>query len=619
MESQEELQRVIASIADQLCDTVDNNFDVHVSVDSDDIQGQKLSLLVNFLLENVRRHMGQLEQLNNQLEEKVKERTQLLDLVISGSDDGVWIWSYKEKRLEFSPRWHAMVGELPSEGAQDLNHWLDRVHPRDRAGLRRAVKGLLEGRDTNLTAEYRIRHAAGGYRWMLCRGACQRDDHGTPKLLAGTQTDITYMRSIDQRSGLPNDSYLKERIEDALDKNSDFYLIMVSFNELDSLSEALDHSSIRTLVDDVCNRMVSSVAVSTVIAKISGNTFAVFGQVEDYEDVVAEMKNECQRVIEGFKDPFRIKSYGDHKLSLSIGALETTELAHTGADAIINAAWSALRYSKKSGKTCFYDKAHRETSARRVLIEQKLRDGMRDGCVQPWFQPIYSGHSCELIGFEALARMQCDDIGFVPPDEFIAVAEQGGMMIELGESILRQSILIARSLSEGILKNKPFYVAVNASVIQLLSDNFAKRVSEILNEYKLPPEYLRIEVTESVFVENINKVRNELKALRKRGVKIALDDFGTGYSSLSYLRRLPIDVLKIDRSFITDLDKKESKAAIVATIHSLANLLGLQVVAEGVETREELISLAAIGDMAIQGYHFSKPLPQGELVEYLQK
>ena len=170
-----ELQSVIASIADQLCDTVDNKFDMHVSIDSDDVQGQKLSLLVNFLLENVRRNMSQLEQLNNRLEHKVKERTELLDLVISGSDDGVWIWFFNEDRVEFSAKWHAMVGEPVTDEFQDLTHWLQRVHPRDRADLQGAIKALLEGRENNLTAEYRIRHASGGYRWMLCRGACQRE------------------------------------------------------------------------------------------------------------------------------------------------------------------------------------------------------------------------------------------------------------------------------------------------------------------------------------------------------------------------------------------------------------------------------------------------------------
>lgn len=608
-----ELQSVIASIADQLCDTVDNKFDMHVSIDSDDVQGQKLSLLVNFLLENVRRNMSQLEQLNNRLEHKVKERTELLDLVISGSDDGVWIWFFNEDRVEFSAKWHAMVGEPVTDELQDLNHWLQRVHPRDRADLQGAIKALLEGRENNLTAEYRIRHASGGYRWMLCRGACQRDENGEPTLLAGTQTDITSMRLVDQRTGLPNEHFLRERMEDVMDKGASFYLILIAFHQLDSLSESLDHSGLSTLQDDVSRRLIGTVDVRSVVAKISGNTFAVFGQVRGNDDPTRLMEAECDAIATSFSEPFRIQSYGDHVINTAIGALESTELANTSAEEMINAAWSALRYSKKRGEICFYDQQHRDVSARRVLIEQKIRSGIRDGGIAPWFQPIFAGRTKALVGFEALARMDCPGVGTVSPAEFIPAAEQSGLMGELGECILSQSIAMAKSLTAGVLRGEPFYIGVNVSAMQLLSEGFASTVFRLLNEHQLSPEFLRLEVTESVFVGNIDIAKTELSKLRNAGIKIALDDFGTGYSSLSYLRHLPIDVLKIDRSFITDLEQQDSKAAIVETIVSLARLLELDVVAEGVETEAELTALNAISAMSIQGFYFSRALPEYEL------
>lgn len=616
-----ELQSVIASIADQLCDTVDNRFDMHVTVDSDDVQGQKLSLLVNFLLENVRRNMSQLEHLNNQLEDKVNERTELLDLVISGSDDGVWIWFFNDNRVEFSAKWHSMLGEAPANTPQDLNHWLQRVHPRDRADLQAAIKALLQGRENNLTAEYRILHASGGYRWMLCRGACQRNALGEPTLLAGTQTDITNMRLVDSRSGLPNEHYLRERIEDAMDKDRGFYLLLIAFNQLDSLSDSLDHTSISRLQDDVARRIVTTVDVSSVVAKISGNTYAVLGHSDTSSGDLSlnKMREESSAILQSFDVPFRIKSHGDHVMNIAIGALESSEMNNVGAEEIINGAWSALRHSKKHGGICFYDQQHRDVSARRVLIEQKIRTGIRDGGVRPWFQPIFSGRTEHLIGFEALARMDCPGVGEVSPADFIPVAEQSGLMNALGECILEQSIQMAKQLCEGILVGEAFYIGVNVSAVQLLNNGFVERVIELLRRHQLDAKYLRLEVTESVFVGNLDKARSVLCGLRKAGIKIALDDFGTGYSSLSYLRHLPIDVLKIDRSFITDLEQQDSKAAIVKTIVSLAALLELDVVAEGVESKDELTALNAISAMSIQGFYFSRALPEKTLMPLIEQ
>ena len=215
--------------------------------------------------------------------------------------------------------------------------------------------------------------------------------------------------------------------------------------------------------------------------------------------------------------------------------------------------------------------------------------------------------------------MDCPGVGEVSPAEFIPVAEQSGLMNALGECILEQSIQMAKQLCEGILVGEAFYIGVNVSAVQLLNNGFVERVIELLRRHQLDAKYLRLEVTESVFVGNLDKARSVLCALRKAGIKIALDDFGTGYSSLSYLRHLPIDVLKIDRSFITDLEQQDSKAAIVKTIVSLAALLELDVVAEGVESKEELTALNAISAMSIQGFYFSRALPEKTLMPLIEQ
>ena len=171
-------------------------------------------------------------------------------------------------------------------------------------------------------------------------------ENGEPTLLAGTQTDITSMRLVDQRTGLPNEHFLRERMEDVMDKGASFYLILIAFHQLDSLSESLDHSGLSTLQDDVSRRLIGTGDVRSVVAKISGNTFAVFGQVRGNDDPTQLMEAECDAIATSFSEPFRIQSYGDHVMNTAIGALESTELANTSAEEMINAAWSALRYAK---------------------------------------------------------------------------------------------------------------------------------------------------------------------------------------------------------------------------------------------------------------------------------
>ena len=606
-----ELNAMIEGIADQLCDTVDNNFDITVSVDTDNEQAQKLSLLINFLLENVRRNVGKLAQLNEQLETRVKERTELLDLVISGTDDGVWVWFFNEQRIEFSEKWYSMLGLPYSSEHASPSYWTKRIHPRDRARLYMAFRSAIEGHQSVLNVEYRIRHEAGGYRWMLCRGACSRDSSAQPYLLAGTQTDITELKSIDPKSGLANEHYLKERIEDAIDQQEHFCLALFSLDQIEGATLVDEYSDIGQLEASVAEGLITGIDITSTIARVSTSTFAVFRKIAEGSDLTLESREDERRLREIFNESF----CGKANIRLSLGVVASDELQLTSAADALNAASSVLRYSKQFGSVQYYDSSFREMTARRFSIEEKLRIGVTNGCIQPWFQPIYSGRDRRLVGFEALARMICLDDGHVPPDEFIPIAEEKSLMWQVGDCILRQSILLAKVLSEGFPGGQHCYVGVNVSAQQFITGGLADFVLELLDEYKLNPQHLRLELTESVLVDNFEQVRSQLYVLRRAGIKIALDDFGTGYSSLSYLRYLPIDVIKIDRSFVTDLDKQERKAAIVKTIISLAQLLKLDVVAEGIETEDELSALNAMADLSIQGYLFSPAIKEMEALE----
>lgn len=612
-----DLQQVIMSISDQLCATVDNDYDIHISVDTDDIHGQKLSLLINFLLENVRRHNQELVQLNEELEARVKERTEQLDMVISGSSDGVWIWDAAKDSVSFSGNWFQMAGEQPLDEPQNPEYWLSRVHPKDRVRLKAAIRAVMEGSKANLHAEYRIRHQTGGYRWMLARGVCQRNELGFPKLLAGTQTDITYLRSVDPQTGLPNEHYLKERIEDLLEADSPFYTIVFTVRQLSSLSESLDQQSTEALHQEISQRLMDQSHFTRLLARLPGNSYALLGQVAAGDNPHEQLQLECSRIQQVFNKPYHIRGDSTQLLSASIGALVSTDWENLSVDDVSKGTWLAEKTARQTDKVCIYNQALHQSHQRRLKLEKELHRGLETGMVKPYFQPIVSSTGQRLVGFEALARFEHPQMGMISPGEFVPVAEQSGMMCDLGSVILRESMAGLKRLKADQPAAAELYISVNVSVLQLMSEQFARRLVEMTDEIGFDRRYLRLEVTESLFVENMEHAVQQLAQLRAAGIAIALDDFGTGYSSLSYLRRLPIDVLKIDRSFVTRSHEDESNVAILRTVYDLARELSLEVIAEGIESREELDVLNSLGPMSLQGYYFSKPLPEKMLGDFL--
>lgn len=304
-------------------------------------------------------------------------------------------------------------------------------------------------------------------------------------------------------------------------------------------------------------------------------------------------------------------------LSASVGALVSTDWEALTVEEVSKGTWLAEKTARQTGQVCIYNQALHQAHQRRLTLEKELHLGLENGMVKPYFQPIVSSTGQKLVGFEALARFEHPQMGMISPGEFVPVAEQSGMMCDLGNVILRESIAGLKRLKAAQAGAAELYVSVNISVLQLMSDEFARRLIEMTDEIGFDRQYLRLEVTESLFVENMEQAVQQLAQLRAAGIGIALDDFGTGYSSLSYLRRLPIDVLKIDRSFVTRSHEDESNVAILRTVYDLARELSLEVIAEGIESREELDVLNSLGPMSLQGYYFSKPLPEKMLGDFL--
>lgn len=612
------LRSVITQIADQLCDTIDNNFDIHVAVDTPDTEGQKLALLVNFLLENVRRSLDDMQSLNMQLEDKVKERTSLLDLILAGSNDGVWIWDIANDELTLSGRWYSML-ELPHDAnTQSPEFWLQQIHPADRDRFRDAIKRLRKGESEHLNVEYRVKTAHQGYRWMLCRGVCQKDNNQQCSIVAGTQTDISAMRIFDQESGMPNERYLRERVEDAITEEQSLFLVYVTVENIDAILTSSEHPSNAMLYPIIQERLSKVSNLHLAASKLSAITFAVMGFESELtannltiEDVCQQLRDNCANTQHTFDDEIRFE--------VAVGAVVSSMLHIEQSQQLINYAWSALRRARQLGQTCIFTAAHISQDSRRMRVEQELRRSLMKNTLAPDYQAIYHGKTKTLEGFEALARFRHAELGTVSPGEFIPIAEDAGLMRELGYSILDSTIATIQRWQTGALRHHPFYIAVNVSAIQLQDPYFADNVLAKLEGANVSPKRLKLEVTESTLVESFKHAAEQIDKLRQQGVRIALDDFGTGYSSLSYLRSLAIDTLKIDRSFVANLHENKQKSAIIKTVYELATELDLSVVAEGVEEAEELDFLNSIGDMAIQGFLLARPLPADEVIEQLPR
>jgi predicted signal transduction protein with EAL and GGDEF domain len=325
-----------------------------------------------------------------------------------------------------------------------------------------------------------------------------------------------------------------------------------------------------------------------------------------------------KRMLDAFEKPFTIKGneiYASAYIGVSI-------FPHDGqtVDALHSSATNACSHAQKlNGKDryVFASKQLNEMAVNQLKIENSLHEAIKNDELQLYYQPKIEAATGQIAGFEALLRWQSEPMGFVPPDQFIPVAEQSGQIDMIGDWVFDSVCRQLRTWMDMGYDIRP--IAVNLSGIQLRQQNLASRIQNVLNEFGIDTDLLEIELTESALVNTCDQSFTVLKQIRKMGLRVSMDDFGTGYSSLSYLRNIPLSGLKIDRSFIFDINKDESADRLIASIVSMAHGLGLDVVAEGVEEAYQADHLSALGCEYLQGYYYSRPIPSDEVPELLQK
>lgn len=414
----------------------------------------------------------------------------------------------------------------------------------------------------------------------------------------------------DALTGLPNRSLFTDHLRVALRRahQNEKYLFGVLFLDLDrfkNINDSLGHPCGDELLKLVARRLEACIRQTDMVARFGGDEFAILlDAIQDASDAVRV----AEKVQQAISAPFKLVSH-EAITTASIGVALSTS-GYTEAEDIIRDADTAMYRAKDRGKArCeIFDTAMHTRAVTLLRLESDLRRALEKDELCVYYQPIVSLASGELHGFEALARWQHPERGIVAPDDFVPLAEETGLILPIGLRVLWDACNQLRKWQQYSLSNRDLIMSVNLSGKQLMQPDLIERIEEVLHESQINPWHLKLEITETVVMENPELAAVTLAKLRTLGVRLSIDDFGTGYSSLSYLNRFPVDTLKIDRSFVTSMNAADENLQIVKTIVTLAGNLGMQVVAEGVETEEQLEQLRSLKCQYGQGYLFSKPL-----------
>jgi diguanylate cyclase (GGDEF)-like protein/PAS domain S-box-containing protein len=562
-------------------------------------------------------------------QEALRESEERYALAARGANDGLWDWNLVTSAMYFSPRWKAMLGFRENEIEDRLEEWIGRIHDADRERVKEEIAAHQKGLTPHFESEHRLLHKDGGFRWMLSRGLAVHDAMGRALRMAGSQTDITERKVSDPLTGLPNRLLFIDRLGRLIkhSKRRKDHLFAVLFLDLDGfkmINDSLGHLAGDQLLVGVATRLekclrssdtVARLGETFTVARLGGDEFTIL--LDDLKDP-ADANRAAERLMKALAPPFLIAGK-EVFTSISIG-IALSNAVYDQPEDMLRDADTAMYRAKSLGKARYevFDADMRASVMARLQLETDMRRALERTEFCNFYQPIVSLDSGRIVGFEALLRWRHPTRGMIAPDEFIFVAEETGLIRELGWWSLREACRQMSNWRAGSDAYGDLTISVNLSAKQLLQPHLVEEMKKLLNEVALPPEALKLEITESAVMADPAAAAETLQQIKSLGISLAIDDFGTGYSSLSYLHRFPLDTLKIDRSFISgggDGDGME----IARTIMPMAKNLRLDVVAEGVETLEQVSLLKRLHCKYAQGYYFSKPLAAEEVAPVLSE
>ena len=553
--------------------------------------------------------------------EAIKQSEARLRDVLWGSGDVLWRWNLSTNLVSSTD--NLTLESTGQEYVTDMDSLIESMHPEDREQVRDMIERHLKGEEDYYEAQFRVLASdTNSWRWVMSRGRIvERDVKGNPLIVAGTRKNIDdikktekqlrYLANYDQLTQLPNRSLFHEHLSHAIEMAKRFdERIALLFFDLDGfklINDSLGHAVGDQLLQAVALRLARILRSTDSCARLGGDEFAVIiERVNSNDEVIPTL----ERLLEELSRPFILNDQSV-VTSVSIGIAVYPEDGDQPAN-LLKHADIAMYETKRGGKKGyrFYEPQMNALLVKRLDVEGELKIALEENQFETFYQPRVSVEDNVEQGYEALIRWRHPDRGLVSPAEFIPIAEETGQILDLGNWILKDACKQGAAWYKTGWRG---FISINIAALQFQQSDLVANVEEALVESKMPAQCLELEITEGTLIKDIERTRNIILRLKKIGVKIALDDFGTGYSSLSYLQQLPIDALKIDRSFINLIPHSSKSARLCKAIINMAHSLDLQVVAEGIEEAAQLEFLKEANCEEYQGYLYGKPRPASEI------
>lgn len=607
---------------------------------------EKLFSLINHTYNNYEKKIHQSNQDRDYISQKLIQANEIIqkqcsqyELALTGSNEGLWDWDYLTQTVFYSDRWKEMLGYPRVTPFDTINEWINRIHPDYKDQVQMELNMHLLKLTERFECEYKIKRQDGHYQWMLAQGRASWDKDGNIIRVVGCQSDISQQKEYqsqlshailhDPLTGLPNRTLLTTRLDHFVNKISRYKktyiqgaILYINLDRFKIINENMGHSIGDKILKEFTHRLEKLLRPEDTLARFGGDEFIILLENINHIDIAEDI---AHRVSQKLNIPFFIDEEQIF-LSASIGICGIFNNKSSG-EVILRNANIAMSQAKSLGRRRYFlfNEAIHINSIRQLRMEKDLHLALEKNELFLLYQPIVNLGNDSISGFEALVRWKHPVLGIVSPNQFIPIAEESGLIRPIGEYVLRsaceqlkkwKSLIFHRYSSN---ENPEFQkemsslsMSVNLSINQLSDPATVQRLLDVIDEFSFEDFSIKLEITESTLAQNIDLCKSHLEVFKSKHIKLCIDDFGTGFSSLSQLDSFPFDILKIDRNFVSRMESDDKAESMVEGIINLSHNLHYTIIAEGVETLEQLNSLKKMKCEFGQGYFFSPPVTAEE-------